>query len=297
MSAGRFIKVTCLGCLAAVALLVVVVGVALLAARQGLERQRIEDAELAAGDRAAGALTASAPGRVVLDLSHGEFYVHPAGPGEGLLVKARFDHDAYALSDSLEILPDSTWVYRVEYRRTISGLQSILRSLLGGGNDSRVDVFLPPDLPIALEVRVRQGGAEAQLGGLWLTDAVIDFGMGGFALDIAEPLREPLEQLVIGGHMGGFEATGLGNASPRRLAVDCKMGGADLDLGGEWLRDCDVRLSVDMGGMNVEVPAGLDVQGVIVDRPHLRPENPEVALPVLRVTTQANRGEIEFTRR
>lgn len=297
MSVKGCLKPTCIGCVAVLAVIAIIIGIAALAARRGIRDQRIEDTELAAADRAPAALAVKAPGRVVLDLSQGEFYVHPAAPGEGVLVKSRYDHAAYVLSDSLAVLPDSTWVYLVRYHRTITGLQAFLRSLLGGGEDSRVDVYLPPDLPIALDVRIRQGGAEAQLGGLWLTEAVIDYGMGGFSLDIDEPLREPLDEFAIRGSMGGLEASRLGNASPRRLTVDCRMGGATIDLRGQWIRDCDLDLAVDMGGINVGVPAELDLQGATVTGQALRRQDREVALPVVRVVTRANRGEIEFTRR
>ena len=83
------------------------------------------------------------------------------------------------------------------------------------------------------EIRLRQGGFEAELGGLWLTDADIVFRKGGFSLDISEPLKEPLQRLKINGAMGGFEADNLGNASPKVVDVQCRMGGAEIDLRGQ----------------------------------------------------------------
>lgn len=309
------LKPALFGCLGITALLVIALVVAGLFAYRGVEQEDVAERELApaaadahrgaaadpATDRAAERLPALArkPGRIELDLAHGEFRIKPGEPGAGVRVKARFDQNAHELVDHLEVLPDSTWVYRVEYRRTISGLQAFMRALMGGNQDSRVDVFLPPDAPVALVLDINQGGAEAQLGGLWLSDAVINYSQGGFELDFAEPLREPLDRLEISGSMGGFEATNLGNASPALLTVDCSMGGAQVDLAGRWLDDADVSLSVSMGGMAVLVPAALTIEGAPVtgDAAELTSADSEAPAPVLRLSIDQSMGEIEVVRK
>jgi hypothetical protein len=308
------LKPALFGCLGITALLVIALVVAGVFAYRGVEQEDVADREIApaataepgaagdaGADRAADRLPALArkPGRIELDLAHGEFRIRPGEPGTGVRVKARFDQNAHELIDHLEVLPDSTWVYRVEYQRTISGVQAFMRALLGGSQDSRVEVFLPPDAPVALVLDITQGGAEAQLGGLWLSDAVINYSQGGFELDVAEPLREPLDRLEISGSMGGFEANNLGNASPSLLTVDCSMGGAQVDLAGRWLNDADVSLSVSMGGMAVLVPAGLTVEGTPVAgaSADLAPADPEVPAPVLRLSVDQSMGEVEVVRK
>ena len=135
-------------------------------------------------------------------------------------------------------------------------------------------------------------GGDAILG-LWLTEAEIIFKKGGFSLDVSEPLREPLQRLKIHGYMGGFEADHLGNASPRILDVNCRMGGAEIDLRGQWANDCDLDLSVRMGGMAVLVPEDIRVQGVpAIDAGPLS-ENPEVPVPTLNFRLNQKMGEIE----
>ncbi|MBD3220273.1 hypothetical protein GF314_03445 [bacterium] len=296
------LKSTLFGCLGIIALLVIVVGVSLVMALQGVEGEQVADRELTAtetGGEAVQPTLVQRPGRVELDLNQGEFRIRPGQPGTGVAVKARFDQNSYELIDELEVLPDSTWVYRVEYHRTIGTLQAILRSIVGGGSESRVDVYLPPDVPITLALDVAQGGGEVELGGLWLIDAEIDYNQGGFELAVSEPLREPLGTLAIRGSMGGFEATGLGNASPSILRIDCSMGGGEVDLSGAWLQDAAVDISVNMGGMAVIVPADLVVEGTAVKgaSPDLQPADPEVPVPTLRMTIDQSMGEVEVVRR
>jgi len=111
------------------------------------------------------------PGKVILDLAQGEFHLEPGEPGLGVMVKASYDASMFELSDESGILPDGRWVYSVTFHRTISGLQHLFRQLMDGGNDPVLNIYLPPDVPIELKFKVKQGGMEAELGGLWLTDA------------------------------------------------------------------------------------------------------------------------------
>ena len=306
MSEKRGFGKSCLfGCLGLFALVLLFVVVMFILAGIGSRNQKIGDHELAASNdytvpavaQAEEPRPAKMPGRVILELANGEFKIRPGEPGTGVVVKATFDEGAFALEDTFAVLPDSTWVYRVTYHRTIPGLQHMFMSFMGKGGESKVDIFLPPDIPMVLEVAIKEGGADAELGGLWLGEALFEFNKGGFALDIEKPLVQPIDRMVIRGSMGGLEASHLGNASPRMLDVACKMGGVELDLSGAWLGDCDAVLSVEMGGMAVIVPSILEVEGLPVEGSALRHEDSEVPTPVLRVSSSQKRGEIEVIRR
>ena len=308
MSEGRgCLRTGLLGCGALLALVVVGVLVIVLIAWLGMdEGGRVEEdavpgpapgsVETATPLRAATLLTTRHPGRVILDLGQGEFHLLSAAPGEGLSVHAAYDSEVHALGYSFEVAPDSTWTGRVTFRQTMPGLQALFRKLMGGDTDAAIHVYLPPEVPLELVVRLEQGGGEAELGGLWLRTADFDFRQGGFALDVDEPLREPLERLRLHGRMGGVEADGLGNASPRVLEVDCAMGGADLSLRGAWRNDCDARMSIRMGGMDVRVPAEMRIEGAGFEAPALRRDDLETPRPVLRLSLDQKMGEIEVRR-
>ena len=282
-------------------LLVLIVGINLLVAWNRLDDQNIQDRELTPATSVVGGSSQPAgeapdptvAGRVLLDLSQGGFYIHPAPAGEGLSVKAQYDETVYALEEDLSTPPGSGWTYQVKFYRTMPWLQAAFRQLLGDGPDPEIHIYLPADVPIELGVLVQEGGFEAELGGLWLTDAEIIFRKGGFSLDVSEPLREPLGSLKIDGAMGGFEADHLGNASPLALDVNCRMGGAEIDLRGQWLNDCELNLSVRMGGMAVLVPEDIRVQGVPTIDPGPLDSSREIPTPTLNFRMKQNMGEIE----
>ena len=156
-----------------------------------------------------------------------------------------------------------------------------------------MDVYLPVDVSLELEVRIRQGGGEIDLGGLWLTSVEIDCSQGGFELDVSEPLREPMESLVLHGSMGGFMAGRLGDASPRRLEVDWSMGGMELDLRGKWVVDSDISIRTRQGGASVRLPRDVEIVGLETRRVGLRGDE-EIPRPTLTFSVSATQGELEI---
>ncbi len=246
------------------------------------------------GARAA-RLTTMHGGTVRLVLGEGEFHLRPAAPGEGLHARAEYDTSMHRLTERFTVLPDSTWEYHLDCRQVGSG--SFLRQIFGGERtNAKVTVYLPPDVPVDLDLQARRGGCEADLGGLWLRTGNIQFDQGGIEVEFSSPLREPMESLRLQARMGGIDAGRVGNASPRRLEVDCAMGGADVDLRGAWRGDCDARASARMGGVALKVPAEMQVEGHGASGATLARSNPEVPAPVLRLTATAKMGEVEIVR-
>jgi hypothetical protein len=232
-------------------------------------------------------------GRVILDVQQAEFFVEPGPPGESLRVQARYDREACELREELDPAGEPGWVYRVRFYCERRSLLQNMRSWFGEKKE-KVRVFLPPDQPLALEIRGSQGGTILELGGLWLTSLEVDFQMGGLVMAVGSPLREPLESMSLSGSMGGLVANSLGNASPRRLEVDYRMGGMELDLRGQWVTDADIEIDLRMGGGNVTLPEGVRIEGVPSAPSALVPAA-EIPPPTLRFTTNAVQGNLEFS--
>ena len=132
----------------------------------------------------------TAVGRVVLDFTVGEFYVVRGEPGEPVAVEAEFDTRSYALRESFEPSPGSSFTYRVTFEETSWFKDGGLRAVLGG-SFPKITVSLPPDRPLALEGRFGKGHANVELGGLWLTEVDIDFEKGALAVGAERPLVVP----------------------------------------------------------------------------------------------------------
>jgi len=283
----KWLKYGCFGCLGAAVLVALVIGVVIGIARQRARDLTPEEHRLTRQLPAApatdegpdavalplgkitadlGATRPPAPaqpaGRVILALSDGEFRIVPGEPGRAARVEATFDRRYYAMEERFDQGDDGRWTYKVTFGRTAS--RSFLTSLseLIAGSKPRADVYLPPDVPMDLEVDASRGGTIAELGGLWLRTADLSFSMGGAKMEVGEPMREPMERLSIRTSMGGGAFVSLGNASPRQLDVEHSMGGMSLDLRGRWTGDATVRISSSMGGGALTLPRGVKIEGL-----------------------------------
>jgi hypothetical protein len=300
------LKIAGFGCLGVIAIVVVLAGITALSVRPrrgGAQQAARTLAPSIMAPATVDSVTVPATrrprlGRLVVDVAQGGFTIEPGVAGEGVRVEAHYDTSMYELREDL-VETDSTWVYTLRMRRTTSGLASIVQQIINGGGDeeNELRVVLPPDMPVALDITVKQGGFDAEVGGCWITTADVTYAMGGFTLSVDEPLREPMQSLAVRGSMGGFEGKRLGNASPRTIDVACSMGGAELDLRGLWRHDCDLKLDASMGGMEVRLPDGVRVEGIAdPDSAGALRHETEVALPVLRFASKASMGEIEVYR-
>jgi hypothetical protein len=234
-------------------------------------------------------------GRVVLDLSNTVFEIRPAAPGEPFKVDAKFDVNRYDLSESFdEGIGSEGWVYEVTFRRTSDSSYALtqLKELLGG-TKPRVKVYLPSDVPFDLEVDVLQGGAEVELGGLWITSVDLQFLQGGGAVEFGSPLQQPADSVAIGFSQGGGAIEGIGNASPAELDISFSMGGGYIDLRGPWQNDAEITIDQSMGGVSMQLPRNVVLRGIgrfDTEEPAEGGED----VPVLRFSTSSHFGELEY---
>jgi hypothetical protein len=232
-------------------------------------------------------------GRVVLDFTVGEFEIVRGKPGEPVLVDAEFDGRSYELRESF-VQPEGTgWTYRLTFVETSWFKDGGLRAVLGG-SFPKIRVSLPPDVPLALVARFGKGAARADLGGLWLTDVDLEFEKGALEVDFDRPLAAPAERVAVRARQGGLFVGSLGNASPRELEIDHRMGGMTVDLRGKWVRDAEVRIASLMGGGQIFLPRGVKIEGLAGDGSLAPRRRTEVAPPTLRMSVSSRLGGLNI---
>jgi hypothetical protein len=237
----------------------------------------------------------SREGRVVLDLAVGHFSVEPGEPGEPIRVEAAYDVNSYALEAGFEPSERAGWLYRVRFREIGWLRDGGLRGVFGGAYPE-VRVYLPPDVPFALEGHFGKGVTDVELGGLWLTEIDLEVGKGAFEISIDEPLVAPVEVARIRGGQGSLRTRSLGNASPGELEVDFGMGRASVDLRGHWLSDANVRVRSTMGRAEVLVPGDVGVEGLGDRGPIVVHRDLELRPPTLTISASGFLGGLRITR-
>lgn len=301
-------KFGCLGCLAFVLFLIAITAIVFGIAWNQVRKEVVEEQKLVrvlAPPEPVGIeddplevpteFVVSGPaGRVVLDLRNTVFEIRPAQPGQPLSVEARFDINDYGLSESFdEGSTEEGWTYEVSFRRTSDSYALTALKELLGGTKPKVEIFLPSDVLYDLDVDIMQGGAEVELGGLWLSDVDVRFLQGGGAVEFDEPLQRPAESMAIQFSQGGGAVEGIGNASPSSLDVSFSMGGGYIDLRGPWQQDAEITIDQSMGGVSLHLPSNVVLRGIGRHDTEEPAEGGE-DVPVLRFSTSSHLGELEI---
>ena len=303
-SGSTLFKYGCFGCLGIIVLVAVSLAVVIgIAKTQAGKTEMTEEAirpelppdlfELPDSDAVAtGSETVPAVGTIELDLSGAEFHIEPAAEGESLHADAIYDKNIYVFEESLTTSDTGPWLYRLTFRKAGAGLLATINEMFSK-KKPKVTVYLPADRPVALDLRMSKGGAEVELGGLWLTEADIKMEMGGIALEVSTPMQAPMNRFSASASMGGFAAGHLGNASPRVLEVDASMGGMALDLRGRWRTDSDVTITFSMGGADLRLPEGVRFEGLAQPGVAVQ-DTGEIPLPTLKFDIRGDTENMEI---
>jgi len=242
------------------------------------------------------------PGRVVLDLSMGEFEV-VAGDAPGpIRIESDFDTAVFELVTEFERYGETGWIYRIRLKRKIGWY----RMMFGvEDHNNFVRVILPRDVPLSLEGKVGMGETRMDLGGLWLVNTDLIASMGEFTIDFEEPLLVPMNDFRLVSKMGESRVRNLGNASPSSVYVRHRMGAMSVGLWGDWQNDTRVEGGIGMGELVVWVPedVNVDVENMtqvigaanLADRSML--EEVDEDAPTIRLDLSGGMGSIEVRRR
>ena len=212
-----------------------------------------------AGAQAAAAASAGQPLRVEIELEEGEFEVRPGPPGAGVQVDGAYAKAYYELTEEHTPADEPGGPATViRLRPAHSFLVRLIGSAFGGhdGAHNALTVTIPREVPIDLRLRLRMGETRTDLGGLILTGLDADLTMGEHRLDFSAPLAGRPERIRVAGGMGEVRLERFGNAGPRELDVEGRMGSLTVDLGGDWPAGAvaDVRLDGSMGEFRLDVP-------------------------------------------
>ncbi len=130
----------------------------------------------------------------------------------------------------------------------------------GPSETPSMDLELPPDIPMELELGFIGGEADVDLTGMTVEALALNIGASDTDLRVSSANPQRMDSATINVGVADFEAHGLGNLNARRVSVKAGLGLVVLGLEGDWPEDA--RLSVDMGlgGMRILIPESLGVR-------------------------------------
>ncbi len=241
-------------------------------------------------------------GRIVLDLSVGNFVVRPGPAGEPIRVEADYDTASFDLSEEYTTTDDGTWTYEVSF----GARRGFLGMLFGGGvqdGDNRIELIIPRGHPMDIVGKIGIGESDVDLGGLWIRDVDLELGTGDHFVEFRDPLPFPMADFAIDASIGEVEVRNLGAGSPRSVTVEHGIGELLVDLQGSWRQDADVDVKCGIGACRLWLPdsAHIDVRKASVGLGESRVERqdsedlPEDA-PTLHLEMRGSIGEVRVER-
>ena len=202
------------------------------------------------------------PVRLDIKLSEGQFEILPGPPGSDITVDGRYATNYYELVEdrtedangkqvSLHLKPTASW-----FTRIIAGLTNI-----NDEHPNNLTVYIPPDVPIDLNLVLDSGESRVELGGLTLTNLEAELSKGEFRLSFDEPLAAALPRMSLSMQMGDGRISGLGNAQAEDITIDTGMGDFRLSLAGDWPANSESRMEVNhsMGDLTLTIPSEIHI--------------------------------------
>ena len=125
---------------------------------------------------------------------------------------------------------------------------------------NRMRLAFADSVPLRLHITTGVGDARLSLSGLQLSGLDFDTGVGSAKISTYEPNSVICDHIRLKSGVGSLDAVGLANLNFKELEFDGGVGGANLDLSGEWKQNADIRIQVGVGGVNLAVPREIGVR-------------------------------------
>lgn len=141
-------------------------------------------------------------------------------------------------------------------------------SLIGRDRVNRLRLELGTGRPYRLQVKGGIGHASYELGGLPITDLLVQAGAAESTIGFARPVLTPMSALRVLTGAGSLRLEGLLNASAERFEIKGAAGSARLHFTGDGLnRDAKAEVTAALGScailITAGVPARVKVSGAI----------------------------------
>lgn len=116
------------------------------------------------------------------------------------------------------------------------------------------DLALGRAVPYELSLETGASQVDADLGGLPISRLSVKQGAGKLTLDFSAPNPTPMDRMSLGNGASGIEMHNLANANCAEMSIEGGVAGYRFDFGGTLQRDCQVRISTGVSGVELIVP-------------------------------------------
>lgn len=193
-----------------------------------------------------------APAKVRVEYGAGSIELAPTGDAVLYRMKLRYDTERSA---PIAIFDDVARSITLGMR---SGGEYRWKS--GHREGSTLVGALSNRVPLDLSLELGAVRADVQLGGLKITDLVLQTGASEVKIDVNAPNSEQLVTFDI--DVGAAQVTVRrgGNLRAERIKVNVGAGSLDLDLDGAWEGDVSISANVAVGAFRLRTPSDVGIR-------------------------------------
>ena len=132
--------------------------------------------------------------------------------------------------------------------------------LAGRSSEASLELELPGDVPLDIELDFGAGRAELDLTGLPVRHLELNTGASESVIHIDEPNPERMESASV--HVGAADLRirGVGNLNADEVTVKAGLGSVALELDGEWPQGAVLSIEMGLGALEIRVPKSLGVR-------------------------------------
>jgi hypothetical protein len=124
--------------------------------------------------------------------------------------------------------------------------------------DMRLD--LSPNAPLDLALDLGAVDADLDLSRLRVGRLRVDANASQTRIRFDTANTVPMSMLEVDAGAAGVKLEQLANANARDVRVKARLGGVELDFGGQWTQDIELNIEVLLGGVTIHVPSDVGVR-------------------------------------
>jgi len=126
--------------------------------------------------------------------------------------------------------------------------------------DAHLQLELSRSAPLDLDMDLGAVESDLDLTGLRVSRLRVESGAsdGKLRFDSLNAARMSMLEISLGA--ASFRGDRLANANARDIRVDAGVGNVELDMGGEWTQDIELRVDVTLGVVTIHVPSDVGVR-------------------------------------
>jgi len=195
------------------------------------------------------------PVRLSFDVSMLRFEILPGSDNGKIEIDSEYDRANFSLETEVVEKDD-----HIDYRLKFKNKRSLLGMIFGAGTgkmedvENKVRVRLPTNLLYDLNLHMRMGEADLELGGLAMREMDVDMSMGEMNIGMREANAVAMENARLKASMGETHVYDFQNFGFAKGEFRGRMGELHLYNSGPLRQDTQIHARMSMGEIRIQAP-------------------------------------------